>query len=173
MKGETIYFYTATVLNWEQILQEKERKEIILNSLRYLVEEKAAKVYAYVIMPNHLHLLWNPLKNKKYQNLQLSFMRFTAQKLLFQLKDSGYTHMDNFWVEKKDRNYQICQRNPLAIEMYSRKVIEQKLDYIHNNPVQGKWMLANSPIDYEYSSARFYESENLTHSFLSHYMDDI
>ncbi|MEQ6119676.1 transposase [Reichenbachiella sp. MALMAid0571] len=173
MKAGTIYFYTATILNWKQLLQVNKRKEIILNSLQYLVEEKAAKVYAYVIMPNHIHLLWKPLENKKFQNVQLSFMRFTAQKLLYQLQDSGYRHIDDFLVESKDRKYQIWQRNPLAVEMYSRKVIEQKLDYIHNNPVQGKWMLVKSPLDYEYSSAQFYESEDLAHPFLTHYMDDI
>ena len=172
MKAGTIYFYTATILNWKQLLHVNKRKEVILNSLQYLVEEKAAKVYAYVIMPNHIHLLWKPLETEKYQNVQLSFMRFTAQKLLFQLQDSD-RHIDDFLVDKKDRNYQIWQRNPLAVEMYSRKLIEQKLDYIHNNPVQGKWMLAKSPIDYEYSSAQFYESEDMTHPFLTHYMDDI
>jgi putative transposase len=66
-----------------------------------------------------------------------------------------------------------AERNPLAVEMYSRKVIEQKLDYIHNNPVQGKWMLANSPIDYHFSSASFYELGDKKYSFLTHYMEDI
>ena len=116
-------------------------------------------------MPNHIHLLCTPLENKKHQNVQLNFMRFTAQKLLFQLQDFGYSHVDDFLVDSKDRKYQIWQRNPLAVEMHSRKVIEQKLDYIHNNPVQGKWMLAKSPLDYEYSSAQFYESEDLRHPF--------
>jgi putative transposase len=81
--------------------------------------------------------------------------------------------LEDFLVEKKDRKIQIWQRNPLAVEMYSRKVIEQKLDYIHNNPVQGKWMLVNSPIDYYFSSASFYEMGDKKYSFLTHYMEDI
>lgn len=80
--------------------------------------------------------------------------------------------LENFYVNLKDRQYQIWQRNSLSVEMFSREVMEQKLDYIHNNPVQGKWMLVNDLIDYKYSSVRFYEMENKEEfSFLSHYME--
>ena len=100
-------------------------------------------------------------------------MRFTAQKVLFHLQDSNSPLLDGLLVDKLDRKYQIWQRNPLAIELYSRKVIEQKLDYIHNNPVQGKWMLANNPLGYKYSSATYYENEDLSFPFLTHYIYDI
>ncbi len=50
-------------------------------------------------------------------------------------------------------------------------MIEQKLEYIHNNPVQGKWMLANDPLGYKYSSARFYENGDKEFGFLFHYME--
>jgi putative transposase len=46
----------------------------------------------------------------------------------------------------------------LCIEIYSRKVAKQKLDYIHFNPVSGKWLLAKDDLGYHYSSARFYET---------------
>jgi hypothetical protein len=48
-------------------------------------------------------------------------------------------------------------------------VIEQKLDYIHNNPCQGKWMLADNPVSYQYSSAAFYECDDKSYPFLTHY----
>ena len=38
----------------------------------------------------------------------------------------------------------------------SDKMIVQKLDYIHSNPCSGRWMLADSPVDYQHSSARYY-----------------
>jgi hypothetical protein len=46
----------------------------------------------------------------------------------------------------------------LSIEIYSREVARQKLDYIHFNPVSGKWKLAKDDLGYYYSSARFYET---------------
>lgn len=53
-----IGFYTATILEWKKLLMPDQYKDIIVNSLRFAVEEKRAKVYGFVIMPNHLHLLW-------------------------------------------------------------------------------------------------------------------
>jgi putative transposase len=173
LKTNTIYFYTASILDWKCILNDETRQNIILSSIQYLTELNAVKVYAFVIMPNHIHIIWQPLSNEKVKNVQLSFMKFTAQKMLFQLQDSKYPQIDDFLVDKKDRKYQIWQRNPLAVELYSRKVIEQKLDYIHNNPVQGKWMLANNPMEYMCSSASFYENYDPKYFFLTHYMDDI
>ena len=100
-------------------------------------------------------------------------MRFTAQKLKFLLEDRQPELLAKFLVNKTDRQYQIWQRNPLAVEIYSREMLEEKLDYIHNNPVQGKWMLGDSPQDYKYSSYRFYEMDEVTvFPFLSHYMEE-
>jgi putative transposase len=162
LKTNAIYFYTASILDWKCILNDETRQNIILGAIQHLTELNALKVYAFVIMPNHIHLIWQPLSNEKVKNVQLSFMKFTAQKILFELQDSEYPQIQDFLVDKKDRKYQIWHRNPLAVELYSRKVIEQKLDYIHNNP-----------IEYVYSLASFYENDDPKYSFLTHYRDDI
>ncbi len=51
----------------------------------------------------------------------------------------------------------IWQRDSLGIEIYSREVAKQKIDYIHFNPVSRKWILAKDDLGYHFSSARFYE----------------
>ncbi len=53
-----IGFYTATILEWKNLLKPDKYKDVITNSLRFIVEAKRAKIYGFVIMPNHLHLLW-------------------------------------------------------------------------------------------------------------------
>ncbi len=168
MKINRMYFFTATILKWQQLFHHKEISNIILNSLYYLVSENHARLYGYVIMPNHIHLIWEPLQ----ENLQLRFMKFTGQQIKFYLTDNLKTELENFEVNKLDRHYQIWQRNPLSVDLYSRKVIEQKLDYIHCNPTSGKWQLVKDPIDYPLSSFRYYElgEEN---SFLTHYQEFI
>ncbi|WP_420582518.1 transposase [Reichenbachiella sp.] len=138
-----LYFFTASILNWKRVLAYDPCKQIILDSLQYLHDKKAVKICAFVIMPNHIHLIWMPLKNNSIKNLQLSFMKFTAQKIKFFLQDNESEYLEEFLVNKNDRTYQIWQRDSLAVELYSPKVIEQKLDYIHNNPCQGKWLLAD------------------------------
>ena len=171
MHPDRLYFFTATIHRWIPILQEDYPKQVILESLKFLIAEGAIKLSAYVIMPNHIHLIIKPLNNPKYQNAQLSFMRYTGQKIKFYLLDQNDSVINQFLVNKKDRVYQIWQRNPQATELYSRSVVEQKLDYIHRNPVKGKWKLANTDMDYEYSSIKFYEEDEMALPFLTHYMD--
>jgi putative transposase len=76
-------------------------------------------------------------------------------------------------VNAKDRKYQIWERNPLSIDIYSRDVLLQKLDYIHNNPLQDKWKLCDKPEDYRFSSAAYYIYDKSEWDFISHYYESI
>ncbi|MDN3655631.1 hypothetical protein QWZ08_08340 [Ferruginibacter paludis] len=48
---------------------------------------------------------------------------------------------------------------------------QKKINYIHNNPVSGKWMLAKDFVEYEHSSASFYEIQLVRHHRPLHYLD--
>ena len=137
MVPERTYFYTATIFGWKHIFKHEQCKEIIIDSLRYLVNRGVVKVYAFVIMPNHIHLIWRPLAGARTKNLQLSFMKLTAQKIKFFLLDNNQVLLREFMVGAADRKYQIWQRNPLAVELYSPEVIEQKPSYIHKTVFAG------------------------------------
>jgi putative transposase len=171
MELNKLYFFTATIHKWIPVLRRDELKQMILNSLRFMVSEQAMKLSAFVIMPNHIHLLIMPLSNPKYKNVQLSLMRFTGQKIMYYLQDQKDPDLDKFLVNSKDRKYQFWQRNPMAIELYTRSVAEQKLDYIHSNPVRGKWDLSETDLDYPYSSIKFYEESEDYWPFITHYKD--
>ena len=173
MEAGKIYFFTASILNWNRVLAYDSCKQIVLDSLKFLTEKNAIELLGFVIMPNHIHLIWKILPNSSIHNVQQSFMKFTAQKIKFWLKDHNPHLLRNFLVRKSDRGYQIWQRNPLAVELYPPKVLEQKLDYIHNNPCQGKWMLASDPTAYDYSSANFYETGYDSFGLLTHYKEVI
>ena len=71
-------FYTATILEWKKLLKPEKYKMIIIESLQYLVQEKRVIIYGYVIMDNHIHLIWNPTILYSLKHTQLSFMKFTA-----------------------------------------------------------------------------------------------
>lgn len=81
--------------------------------------------------------------------------------------------LQTYEVDDNSRKHRFWNENPRAVNLYTPDVIYQKLDYIHNNPVQGKWMLAESPLAYKYSSARFYEFGNDEFEFLTHIGDRI
>jgi len=61
MELDEIYFYTASILDWIPLLRTEKFKLIVLNSLVHLIEKEKIKVYGFVIMPNHIHLIWETL----------------------------------------------------------------------------------------------------------------
>jgi REP element-mobilizing transposase RayT len=151
-------FFTATIFEWKHLLTDDSYKDIIIKSLKFLKEEGSAVIYAFVIMPNHIHLVWQIQDGYKQDNIQLRFLKFTAQQMKFRLTDTNDFRLNHFAVNAKDRNYQFWERNSLSIDLWTPEVFMQKLDYVHNNPLQEKWHLAEFPEDYRYSSAKFYES---------------
>ena len=80
--------------------------------------------------------------------------------------------LPHFKVNLKDRKYQFWERNPLSVDLYSRKIVYQKLKYIHSNPLQDKWQLSEKLEDYWFSSYRFYEFGIDYFGFLTHYLED-
>jgi putative transposase len=136
-----------------------------------MVKEERSIVYGFVVMPNHIHIIWENINDNSYSGNQRDFMKFISQQLKFKLISYNTLLLEKFLVNKADRKYQIWNRNPLSIELYSEKVIVQKLDYIHNNPLQEKWQLANIPEEYYYSSASFYEGNGSPWKFLTNIFD--
>ena len=164
-------FFTATILEWKQLLKDNEFKEIVINSLQFLVAEKSIVIYGFVIMPNHIHIIWQVQDGFKPNIIQMRFLKFTAQKMKFKLIDTKDKRLSQFLVNAKDRQYQFWERNSLSIDLWTPAVFDQKLDYIHNNPLQEKWRLATYPEEYKYSSANFYETGIDDFRFLTHYAD--
>jgi putative transposase len=72
-------------------------------------------------------------------------------------------------VDALDRSYQVWERNSLSTDLYTEAILIQKLNYLHNNPLQPRWNLAESPYEYKYSSAKFYETGIEEFGFLQHY----
>jgi len=162
-------FFTATILEWKHLLKEDEFKDIIIKSLQFLVNEKSVVIYAFVIMPNHIHLIWQIQDGFKRDKIQLRFLRFTAQQMKFKLLQTNKAYLEHFRVDANDREYQFWERNALSIDLWSEPVFIQKLEYIHNNPLQEKWRLAEFPEDYRYSSAKFYETGHDEFGILTSY----
>ena len=79
-------FFTATILEWKHLLKDDSYKDIIINSLQFLKNEKSVFIYGYVIMPNHIHLIWQIQQGFKQDKTQLRFMKFTARQMKFKLQ---------------------------------------------------------------------------------------
>ena len=151
-----LFFFTATILEWKHLLKNDEYKDIITHSMKFLVIDERVKIYAFVIMPNHIHLIWRIREPHLLQNVQRDFLKFTAQKIKARLKTENPEYLEGFRGNAKDREFHFWERDPLSVELVSLSVIKQKINYIHSNPIHHKWNLAQTVIDYKYSSARFY-----------------
>ncbi len=124
--------------------------------MKKLCDEGFLTVYGFVLMPNHVHIIWQQNKLNGKETPQGSFLKYTAHEFLKKLKTAGQSFL--YEVNAANKKHEIWQRDSLSVEIYSRAVAIQKLQYIHFNPVSGKWQLSKDDLGYYYSSARFYET---------------
>ena len=156
-----IYFWTATINNWQRLLQADRYKQVIIDSLEYLSSGGKIDVFAFVPiaigMPNHTHLIWRINENNGKETAQGSFLKYTAHAFKKMLTTDGSCALESYAVEAHNKKYEFWQRDSLAIPLYTREVAYQKLDYVHYNPVAEQWQLVKDPCDYKYSTSRFYD----------------
>ncbi|MEN0045512.1 MAG: transposase [Bacteroidota bacterium] len=160
-------FLTLTVVDWVDIFIRKSYKDIIIDSLKYCQKEKGLIVYAYVIMSSHVHLIVKADGDIPLSDILRDFKKFTARQILREIQTGGYESRREWLLHRfayrartnsGTRNYQFWQSDNHPIQLYSPKVIAQKLLYLHNNPVMEGWVIEAE--DYLYSSAAYYLNES-------------
>ena len=159
---EGIYFLTLTVVGWIDIFTRHKFRDTIIESLKFCQKKKGLKVYGFVIMSNHLHLIVQAEGSQTLSEVIRDFKAFTAGSILKDLPDSSESrwkwlmYLFGYFAKKNKRTseHQFWQADNHPIEVYSTKVIRQKLNYIHQNPVRAKWV--HYAQHYIYSSASNY-----------------
>ncbi len=131
-----------------------------------MTENDRMRVFAFVIMDNHLHLVQQPCFGFRNQDNQRDFLKFTAQQMFWNFRQENSSWMKELCVNASDRCRQVWERNSLNTSLYTPAVMDQKIDYIHQNPVRAG--LVKCPEDYKYSSGRFYLLNDKNWKFLSH-----
>ena len=157
-----IYFVTFTCYRWLPLFEITKLYDNIYKWFEYL-ETKNIKICGYVIMPNHIHfLIYLPVDSPELMSVIGNAKRFMAYEIVKRLKgrndildilENGVKPLER----KKGKLHQVFEESYDAKECFSSDFIEQTLNYIHKNPVSGKWKLADSYLDFERSSANFYE----------------
>ncbi len=144
-----LYFVSTTLIDkrWG-FLNTKPYVDIVLNSLEFLRENKQIKLFAFVIMPNHLHLILKPL-NVNISQVMHSLKSYTSKKII---AVSQNTSLSQELITKKVWEAGFFDKN-----IESEKFLLEKMDYVHNNPVNKNWLLTDERSNYRYSSACFYD----------------
>ncbi len=151
------YFCTITVLDWTPVFIEQRYIDPLVESLSYCRTNKGLRLFAYVVMPNHLHLI---AAADDLHALMRDFKRFTSRTIHERLlADARRTVLS--WLEQAAQGAR-RQRgefsfwadgfHPQAIS--TSAVLEQKLRYLHENPVRKG--LVGAAEDWWYSSASWY-----------------
>lgn len=163
---EGLYFVSFAVVGWLDVFTRNEYKDILIESLKFCQKEKGMEIIAWCIMTNHVHLIFRSVKGQKPENILGDFKRFTSKKLVKAIRENPKeSRKENLLAEfskaahqsSNVKNYQFWRHDNKPIELWSNKVIEEKLNYIHNNPVEAG--IVFKPEDYRYSSAVDYAGE--------------
>ena len=99
-------FFTATILEWKHLLANDDFKDIITNSLHFLVKDDRVIIYGFVLMPNHIHLIWQIQDKNEKARVQQSFLKYTAQQIKLTFISTGNKEVENYKVKASDRQYQ-------------------------------------------------------------------
>ncbi|MEM8523067.1 MAG: transposase [Bacteroidota bacterium] len=157
-----LHFLTLTTVGWIDVFTRSEYRDIVIDSFCFCQHKKGLKLFAYVIMSNHIHLIARAEEQYRLSDIIRDFKKFTAITIIRKIEEEKESRKD--WLlmvmkyhanyNKNNRTYQFWQQRNHPIELYSPDFIQQKLDYIHLNPVRAKWVLKKE--DYLYSSASNY-----------------
>ena len=156
------YFLTFQVVGWAVISTRKIYRDIIIDSLSYCRREKGLLIYAYVIMSNHMHVIFQSKTNRLSDSVR-DFKRHTSKKILDELR-SNNSESRRAWLtmifryharyNKRTKEMQFWTHENHAVELNSNELITSRLEYIHQNPIRAGWV--ENPEDYIYSSSRNY-----------------
>ena len=119
------YFFTATILEWKHQLQSDKFKDIIISRLAFLAAEKRAIIYGFVVMSNPVHIIWQVEDAYILSDVQHSFMNYTAQMMLKELRNHHPEIMEGFRVDASDRKHLIWERNPLSVALWAKMFLNR------------------------------------------------
>ena len=163
---KNLYFVTTTVVNWVDIFSRPKYKHIIIESLQYCQKNKGLEIYAWVLMPNHLHFIIGAQDLDQVHSILRDFKKFTSKKILAELLNDIQESRREWMLklfnqagekDKKIAQYRFWQEGCYTEVISSLEFYKQKLNYIHQNPVRAEFV--RYPQDYLYSSAIDYAGE--------------
>ena len=154
-EGTQPHFITSTIVYWIPVFCREDYFKILVDSLAYCARNKGLHICAYMIMPNHLHLICyqeeglvsaviGDMRNSRPSALFKSWKRMVELTWLTAMRRaSGPGAGATMWNESFHPE-----------QIYSHDFMVQKTDYVHNNPVRAGYV--SEICEWKYSSARFY-----------------
>jgi REP element-mobilizing transposase RayT len=153
------FFVSFAVVNWIDVYVREAYFNDIVESLKYCMEHKGMEIYSWCIMPSHIHLIFSA-KSENPSDVLRDFKRYTSTSLQ-KLLEANVGESRREWIlwmmdragakNSNNKGRQFWQQHNKPIELWSNDVIDQKLHYIHNNPVAAGFV--SEALHWKYSSA--------------------
>jgi len=156
---EGIYFVSFATVYWIDFFVREEYFEIITDSLDYCRKNKGMEIFAWCILPSHVHLIFKAKENNPGVLLK-ELKTFTSKKIQLAIEGNPQESRKEWllWMMERAgktnsnvKNRQFWQQHNKPIELWSPEVIDQKMNYVHNNPVVSGFV--SEPHHWKYNSA--------------------
>ena len=159
---QKLYFVSFATVNWIDVFVRRQYKDILVDSLKFCQQHKGLELYAWCIMSSHVHLIIGTT-GEKMEDIMRDLKRHTAKAILKAISDNPQESRREWmlWMfgragERNSNNdkFQFWQQHNNPIELFNNDVMQQKLDYLHANPVEAGFV--NEPWEFLYTSAKDY-----------------
>ena len=158
-----LYFVTTRAVQYRHLFKRDVTKRLIIDSLDCMRLRERFQLYAFVIMPNHLHVIIQCHAEDPLAAVVRDLKKHIANRLIRQYRAEGnqsvLDYLASVVARPNKQQHQVWEAGYDARDVFSPGFLRQKMTYIHNNPCQPHWNLVEHPADYIWSSARFYLRE--------------
>ena len=158
---EGIHFITFATVGWVDVFTRLIYRKILIDSITFCQKAKSLVVYAWCIMSNHAHLILRS-KSADLSGTIRDLKKYTSKKCIEIIQIENESRRE--WmlklfksagkVNSNNSAYQSWRQGNKPVELFSNEVFDQKLRYIHMNPVESG--IVENPEEYLHSSARDY-----------------
>jgi len=161
--SDYIYFVTLTVVEWADVFTRRKYNELVCESINYCQKKKNLTIYAWCIMTNHVHLICSA---PKLPDVMRDLKKYTSRFIVDAIKNNPQESRKNWllWMFKSAAEkstshgeYQFWQLGGHYVELSTNELMEQRLEYLHQNPVKAGFV--EEPEQWYYSSARNYAGQ--------------
>lgn len=154
------FFVTLSIVGWIDVFTRREYADEIIKNLNFCIQNKGLKVYAFCIMPSHIHMVASAGDDGLLSNILRDFKSYTAKQIIDQIRNNmqesrkeWLLYLFRFYAKHNKHNaeYQFWQQHNHPIDLVTAKFTDQKINYIHDNPVKAG--LVSEAHCYVFSSA--------------------
>lgn len=156
---EGCYFITATVVDWVDVFTRDIYRDILIDSFRFCQKNQGLVIHAWVLMPNHYHMICSTEKDSDIGLVIKNSKSFTAIRIIDSIvnnqKESRKGWMLDIFekhgkMNKQNFRFQFWQHENHPVLLDREEKYRQRLEYLHLNPVQAGFVF--QPQDWKYSS---------------------